>query len=251
MWPSAGSGRCSCRTHLDADKIYIDTVKINPDSVKICPKSPCKLTRMTTGDSTPYHHGDLPTALKEAAVEVLIERGGPSNFSLREVARRAGVSHAAPAHHFQDKTGLLSALAADGYEKLAGALADARASSDDAAEQLTAAGHAYVRVAREAPAHYTLMVGCSDVDFAMDNIQHQSLRAYGELHELVAALRDQYNPNLDVDSTATFIWASVHGLVELSGDLAQVAESAGTSYTRLEDLIERLTDLLIDGIRHR
>jgi len=208
-------------------------------------------SRAMAPDSTPYHHGDLPTALKDAAVEVLIERGGPSNFSLREVARRAGVSHAAPAHHFRDKTGLLSALAADGYQKLANAIAEARASSEDAADQLTAAGHAYVRVAREAPAHYTLMVACPDVDFSMQDIQHQSLAAYGELHELVRALRDQYNPNLDLDSMATFVWASVHGLVELSGDLAEVAERAGTAYTPLEELIERLTDLLIDGMRKR
>src|SRR6266536_5182875 len=68
-----------------------------------------------------YHHGDLRRALLVAAVEV-IEESGPAALSLRDLARRAGVSHAAPQHHFGDKAGLLTAVAAEGYRRLATAL---------------------------------------------------------------------------------------------------------------------------------
>src|SRR6186713_342124 len=78
-------------------------------------------------DARPYHHGDLPRALLEAAVEAIAEVG-PAAVSLRDLARRAGVSHAAPAHHFGDKAGLLTALAIEGFELLTAELT--RAGSD-------------------------------------------------------------------------------------------------------------------------
>ena len=65
--------------------------------------------------ATTYHHGDLPNALRRAAVEVIEERGLGA-FSLREVARRAGVSHTAPAHHFGDMRGLLTSVAIEGFD---------------------------------------------------------------------------------------------------------------------------------------
>ena len=65
-----------------------------------------------------YHHGDLPAALRAATAQLVSEKG-PSGFSLREVARRAGVSHAAPAHHFGDAEGMLTSVAAEGFAKLA------------------------------------------------------------------------------------------------------------------------------------
>jgi AcrR family transcriptional regulator len=69
----------------------------------------------------PYHHGDLRRALIDAAVQAIAEVG-PAAVSLRDLARRTGVSHAAPAHHFGDKAGLLSAVAADGFRCLAATL---------------------------------------------------------------------------------------------------------------------------------
>ncbi len=69
-------------------------------------------------DTRAYHHGDLRRALLAAALEA-IEESGPAALSLRDLARRAGVSHAAPAHHFGDKAGLLTALAAEGFDLLA------------------------------------------------------------------------------------------------------------------------------------
>jgi AcrR family transcriptional regulator len=99
--------------------------------------------------SSSYHHGNLRRAVMDAAVAA-IEESGPSGWSLRELARRAGVSHAAPAHHFGDKTGLLTALAAEGFGLLGDALT---AAGDD----LLDLGVAYVRFAVRHRAYFEVM----------------------------------------------------------------------------------------------
>jgi AcrR family transcriptional regulator len=96
-----------------------------------------------------YHHGDLRRAMTAAAAEAVAERG-PAGLSMRELARLAGVSHAAPAHHFGDKGGVLTAVATEGFMLLAAALAEA---GDD----LLAAGIAYVRFAVGHPGHFAVM----------------------------------------------------------------------------------------------
>ncbi|MET8745293.1 TetR/AcrR family transcriptional regulator [Streptomyces sp. NPDC004728] len=95
-----------------------------------------------------YHHGDLRRAVLTAALDV-IRTEGPGALSLRDLARRAGVSHAAPAHHFRDRTGLLTAIATEGYERFADALADA--------PDLRERGVRYVRFAVDHPAHFQVM----------------------------------------------------------------------------------------------
>ncbi|MGC4772708.1 TetR/AcrR family transcriptional regulator [Micromonospora sp. DT44] len=96
-----------------------------------------------------YHHGDLRRALLVAALEA-IEEVGPAALSLRDLARRAGVSHAAPAHHFGDKAGLLTVLAAEGFDRLAQVLV---AAGDD----LLTAGVAYVDFAVAHRAYFEVM----------------------------------------------------------------------------------------------
>ncbi|MET9769623.1 TetR/AcrR family transcriptional regulator [Streptomyces sp. NPDC006415] len=95
-----------------------------------------------------YHHGDLRRAILAAALDVIAAEG-PAALSLRDLARRAGVSHAAPAHHFKDRTGLLTAVAAEGYALFADALAGA--------PDLRERGVAYVRFAATHPAHFQVM----------------------------------------------------------------------------------------------
>ncbi|WP_329125236.1 TetR/AcrR family transcriptional regulator [Streptomyces sp. NBC_01465] len=103
---------------------------------------------MATTKSSSYHHGDLRHAVLTAALEVIATEG-PGALSLRDLARRAGVSHAAPAHHFKDRTGLLTAIAAEGFDLLADALADA--------PDLRERGVRYVRFGVEHPAHFQVM----------------------------------------------------------------------------------------------
>jgi AcrR family transcriptional regulator len=95
-----------------------------------------------------YHHGDLRRVLLVSAAAA-IDEAGIAALSMRDLARRAGVSHAAPAHHFGDKAGLLTALAVEGYERLADALTGA----DDFLES----GVAYVRFAVTHRAHFEVM----------------------------------------------------------------------------------------------
>ncbi|ALG12388.1 TetR/AcrR family transcriptional regulator [Kibdelosporangium phytohabitans] len=100
-----------------------------------------------------YHHGDLRRAVLDAALEV-IAADGPSAISLRDLARRAGVSHAAPAHHFKDKAGLLTAIAIEGNELLAESLAEAIAEDRT---RLIDLGVRYVRFAMRHPGHFAVM----------------------------------------------------------------------------------------------
>jgi AcrR family transcriptional regulator len=95
-----------------------------------------------------YHHGDLRRVLLASAAAA-IDESGVAALSMRDLARRAGVSHAAPAHHFSDKAGLLTALAVDGYDRLADALT--------AADSFLEAGVAYVRFAVGHRAHFEVM----------------------------------------------------------------------------------------------
>jgi AcrR family transcriptional regulator len=103
-------------------------------------------------DARPYHHGDLRRALLDAAVQAILEVG-PGAVSLRDLARRTGVSHAAPAHHFGDKAGLLTAIAADGFRRLAATLRETYEASGSFLE----VGVAYVRFAVNHRAHFEVM----------------------------------------------------------------------------------------------
>ncbi|MFF8775390.1 TetR/AcrR family transcriptional regulator [Kitasatospora sp. NPDC015120] len=101
------------------------------------------------GRAESYHHGNLRRAVLDAALAA-IEESGPSGWSLRELARRAVVSHAAPAHHFGDKAGVLTAVAAEGFERFADAL-------ERAAGDPYGAGVAYVRFAVDHRAYFEVM----------------------------------------------------------------------------------------------
>ena len=103
-------------------------------------------------DARPYHHGDLRRALLDAAIQAILEVG-PAAVSLRDLARRTGVSHAAPAHHFGDKAGLLTALATDGFRRLAATLREAHQATGSFLE----VGVAYVRFAVTHRAHFEVM----------------------------------------------------------------------------------------------
>src|SRR5215472_8930059 len=107
---------------------------------------------MQPQSARPYHHGDLRAALLRAAMEA-IGQAGPAAMSLREVARRAGVSHAAAAYHFGDKAGLLTAVAAQGYRMLTQELQNAR----DSRRGFLEVGVAYVRFAVSHRAHFEVM----------------------------------------------------------------------------------------------
>src|SRR6478735_108234 len=109
-----------------------------------------------------YHHGDLKRALTDAALQ-LVEEKGPKGFTLREVARRAGVSAAAPYRHFADKAQLLAAVATLGFVQLHEALTATAGKTSDLHAQVIATGRTYVRWAIAHPDYYQVMFG-SELD---------------------------------------------------------------------------------------
>jgi AcrR family transcriptional regulator len=149
----------------------------------------------------PYHHGDLRRALLDTALEAITEQG-PVGLSLREVARRAGVSHAAPTHHFRDKTGLLTALAAEGWGLLADAL---EAVPDRAFAEL---GVAYVVFATGHPAHFAVMR-------APGLVRADDPELVAAEHRAGEALTVDQDDRPRDRSIALAGWAMVHGLSAL------------------------------------
>lgn len=115
-------------------------------------------TKIRLAKPQPYHHGDLRRALIETALQMVTEEQDWT-FSLREVARRAGVSHHAPYNHFTEKLDLLAAIAAVGFERLRDGLLRAMAGIDDAEARLAAILRTYMRLGLENPALYRLMFG--------------------------------------------------------------------------------------------
>src|SRR4051812_1871971 len=103
----------------------------------------------TAAGKRAYHHGDLRRAVLDGALAA-IEADGPAALSLRDIARRAGVSHAAPAHHFGDKAGVLTAIATEGY----GVLAESLRQANEDGGALVDGGSAYVRFAVTHRAHF-------------------------------------------------------------------------------------------------
>jgi AcrR family transcriptional regulator len=167
---------------------------------------------MTTAGT--YHHGDLPTALLDAVDEVVRERGLAA-VTLRAAARRAGVSHTAPAHHFGDKAGLLTAYAAQGFAALRDRL---RAANDQQADEsgLTAIGLAYVRFAIEEPGRFQAMFRPELVHVDEPAYRDSCDAAFAVLLDSVAELRDDLAPeDPQLLYAATGAWSIVHGFATL------------------------------------
>ena len=155
-----------------------------------------------------YHHGALRRALLDAAVERILEVG-PSSLSLRDLSRRADVSHAAPAHHFGDKAGLFAALATEGFDLLADRLTASYAASHSVVE----AGVTYVEFALGHPAHFQVMFR-RDLFGADEEVARAGARAFGVLQTAVDELPTA-QVGSDREVAAVAAWSLVHGFASL------------------------------------
>jgi AcrR family transcriptional regulator len=156
---------------------------------------------VSSGRAT-YHHGDLRATILAHAAVLVAERGA-DGLSLRELARAAGVSHAAPAHHFTDRRGLFTALATEGFRMLADALKDARPDFLDAAL-------AYVRFAIAHPGHYAVMFDKSLYNATDPDLVAAESAAGAELAAGVKTLDDP-RAKADPQAAALAAWSLVHG----------------------------------------
>jgi AcrR family transcriptional regulator len=148
-----------------------------------------------------YHHGDLRAALLRGAGKVL-EKQGVAALSLRDAARRAGVSHNAPYRHFADRDALLAALAAEGFRMLGEALSGVSG---------RALGEAYVRFALEHPQRFRLMFGGALPMARYPELRESAARAY-------QGLLDSWKDMPDPQTAAAAAWSLVHGLAQLMLD---------------------------------
>ncbi|WP_419728261.1 TetR/AcrR family transcriptional regulator [Lichenicola sp.] len=180
----------------------------------------------------PYHHGDLAAALLEAAGAIL-EEAGIVGLTLRAVARRAGVSHMAPAHHFGDLTGLLSELAAVGFRRFSAELGTA--GIETGGRGLDGMGRAYVGFARSHPALFQLMFRSERLDAERPALKQAFAEAGTMLTRAAAGFEPGAGPpTLEQVAASVRAWSLVHGYAmllidgRLEGALALPAPTEGT-----------------------
>ena len=156
-----------------------------------------------------YHHGDLREALLKASEELLEDRG-LDGFTLREAARRAGVSPAAPKHHFGDVKGVLTEIAIGGFNGLATRLEEADRQGGSTGERLHRQGLAYVGFAMAHPARFDLMFRRSRLNPEDPRLVTAAASAIAPLQRVVTAL-----PRLEAAGGALLIWSTIHGFTRL------------------------------------
>jgi AcrR family transcriptional regulator len=175
----------------------------------------------SSGDESPYHHGDLHGALLKAA-EVVLERDGLSGLTLRAVAREAGVSHAAPTHHFGDLTGLVSELAAIGFRSFNATMTAAGSTGSTPLESALARAKAYLAYARARPGMYQLMFRTERLDMTRPNLREAANASFAGLARVIGANNagDAATEALTIDQAAQIArtWSLVHGFTMLTLD---------------------------------
>jgi AcrR family transcriptional regulator len=174
-------------------------------------------TRSTVADRADgYHHGSLRDALLAAAHSLLLERGVEA-FTLRECARRAGVSHAAPAHHFGDARGLLTAFATLGFERMADRMERyLQAAGPEPEDRLRAVGQAYIDFALAHRAHFQLMFASGRLDRDDAALQGASGRSFEALQQSLLAVMHARGLPLDtLPRRLLLAWSAVHGYASL------------------------------------
>jgi AcrR family transcriptional regulator len=167
-----------------------------------------------------YHHGDLPRALLQEAVRT-IQRGGVQALTLRAVGEKLGVSRTALYRHFADKSGLLAAVAREGFRILRLRLLEAWNQNGGASKGFEAMGVAYVKFAVDHPSHYRVMFGgyLDSPDPRDPELAEEGAGAFQALVDAILSL--QQNRLLKTDpplQLAQYIWSNVHGIAMLAID---------------------------------
>jgi AcrR family transcriptional regulator len=189
-----------------------------------------------------YHHGDLRRELI-AATEAIITERGVDGFTLREAARRVGVSPAAPAHHFKDAKGLLTEVALLGFRDFGAALAAAdRRGGQDPVQRLREQGVAYVSFALRYPAPFQLMFRSDKHDHANAEFVAVARQSYGVLEDAIRAALG-VGPGSDLSPAGkgllVAVWSLVHGFshLALGGELGAAERGGGGKDAILKSLL--------------
>ncbi len=200
------------------------------------PVKKAKVLRKAKGE---YHHGDLKTSLKQAALRLVRDRG-PRGFSVNEASRLAGVSVAAPYRHFHDKDALLAEIARDGYELLEREIRKSVEKVGNLREQIVESGMAYLRFARNHADYFSVMFQSGLDRSKYPEIERSARNGFG----VIVGLAQQYERTPELaELRAVSAWALVHGLAGLDQDGA-LSSAAGKSRTleQLRPILERFVD---------
>lgn len=194
-----------------------------------------------------YHHGDLRAALVTEAAAMIAE-GGVASVTMRAIGERLGVSRAASYRHFKDKTALLVAVAAAGFDRLTSRLeATATATRRSSVERLRRLGEEYVRFALENPAHYRLMYGKEALTReSVPELQEAAIALFEEMVDVIRAhQRNGVIKKQDPRAQAYVAWSAMHGLASL------LIEGQIQASDDIDGLIRQTTRTVLDGMRVR
>ena len=207
-----------------------------------------------------YHHGDLKEALLVAA-EALLAEEGVTGLTLRACARRAGVSHAAPKHHFRDASELLAEVAARSFDRLTDTLeADRQASAElDPQARIVSVFRAYVNFARRYPDHFRLMFRWKEIERQNEALAAAAARTYAEMTSSITVQRGDSDVTSDtlyeriaergLQDDVLLAWSQIHGyaMLLLEGQFDGFAEREGEDAfveRTIEEAGARLSGLL-------
>jgi len=207
-----------------------------------------------TTEPTAYHHGDLRRALIDAGL-ALVTEAQDWTFSLREVARRAGVSHNAPYNHFADKRDLLAAVAAAGFVALGERIKSATSGIENARTALVKSALVYITFGVENPAHYRLMFGSALVTSQEGRPESVATAGAGSraiLSDIIkrGAAASVFDTALRRDEelqvAVLSAWSTIHGLTMLAIDGVADISPAG-----IQPLAKRVANTLCNGLMRR
>ena len=191
----------------------------------------------------PYHHGKLKQELVDAAI-ALIAEVGPTGFTLREVARRAGVSHNAPYRHYRDRDELLAVVAMQGFERLTAAMQRSAARGSDPLERLRLCGRGYVDFALRWPQHFFVMF-----DLPSSREKYPEYAAAGQeafdtlLTFVVVCQQAGALPKGEPEQLALTAWSLMHGIAKLA-----ISQHLPFSRTAARDFADKAAKILLSGM---
>ena len=200
--------------------------------------------------TTEYHHGNLRSACMKEAIRILAKKG-PSELSLRDIARKLGVSHGAPYRHFQSREGLLASIAAEGFltfaEQLSLKADESETSSTE--ERLGQMGQAFLQFALDYPVHFKLMFSKAIPNTEKyPDLQEAGKGAFAVLYEMVQRMQKEkvLKPS-DPTTTSIFIWSTLHGFCSLIlDDRLKFLDIGPDVYTKM---VETMHQSMMQGLK--
>lgn len=207
---------------------------------------------MPTAPPRRYHHGDLKNAMLDA-VEAILSADGLGALSVRRAARRIGVSHAAPTHHFRNRTALLTAFATQGFRRLVASIRARTRGSRSGPAMLEAVGRGYIEFALREPERFSIMFRAELLDEQNADLRVASDGAYATLTEAIArCVEERCISASAAPTTGLAAWSLVHGFATLwLGGRLRARAGRGDARRLGAELARFFVDTAIRGARRR